>query len=125
MDTTEGTAAIDEYIAQAPSRARADLARVRAIIRAVIPEAVETMSYGIPTFDIAGKHVVHFGGFARHVGLYPTPSGMDAFQEELAPYVRGKGSVRFGLDEPLPADLIRRIVEYRAEEVRAEIDRQR
>ena len=123
MEAGTGTAAVDEYIAQSPVRTRAVLSEVRTIIREVIPEATETISYGIPTFDIGGRHVVHFGGFAKHVGLYPTPSGMDEFADELSPYVRGKGSVRFSLDEPLPADLIRRIVEYRAAEVRAEADR--
>lgn len=121
----QGTAAVDEYIAQSAPQVRPVLEEIRAVIRDVIPEATETMSYGIPTFDLAGRHVVHFGGFAKHVGLYPTPSGMDEFADELSPYVRGKGSVRFSLDEPLPADLIRRVAAYRAAEVREEIDRQR
>lgn len=121
----QGTAAVDEYIAQSAPQVRPVLEEIRAVIRDVIPEATETMSYGIPTFDLADRHVVHFGGFAKHVGLYPTPSGMDEFADELSPYVRGKGSVRFSLDEPLPADLIRRVAAYRAAEVREEIDRQR
>lgn len=125
MSTNAGAAAVDEYIAQSPSQTRAALQQLRELIRGVIPEATETISYGIPTFDMAGKHVVHFGGFAKHAGLYPTPSGMEEFADELSPYVRGKGSVRFELDTPLPADLIRRIVAYRAAEVRGEIDRQR
>lgn len=118
MDRESAAAAVDDYIAQSPQQTREALSRLRAAIRDVIPEATETISYGIPTFDIAGKHVVHFGGFAHHVGLYPTPSGMEEFSHDLSPYVRGKGSVRFELDEPLPVDLIRRIVEFRAAEVR-------
>ncbi|MHB8050396.1 MAG: iron chaperone [Coriobacteriia bacterium] len=115
--------AVDDYIAQSPQQTHAALEQLRALIREIIPEATETISYGIPTFDLAGRHVVHIGGFAKHVGLYPTPSGMEEFADELSPYVRGKGSVRFELDEPLPTDLIRRVVAYRAAEVREEIDR--
>ncbi len=80
------------------------------------PGAVETISYAIPTFDLNGKHLVHFAGYARHVGFYPIPSGLEAFKEDLAPYKRGKGSVQFPLDQPLPTDLIRRIVKFRVAE---------
>ena len=121
MDRNAGATTVDEYLAQLPDRTRVVVEQLRAVVREVIPDAVETISYGIPTFDIAGRHVVHIGGFERHVGLYPTPSGMEEFAAELAPYVRGKGSVRFALDEPLPVDLVRRIATYRAAEVRAEL----
>ncbi|MDY0339786.1 MAG: DUF1801 domain-containing protein [Coriobacteriia bacterium] len=118
MSTNTGAAAVDEYIAQSPPQTRAALEQLRTLILEVVPEATEVISYGIPTFDLAGKHVVHFGGFAHHVGLYPTPSGMEEFADELSPYARGKGSIGFTLDTPLPTDLIRRIVAYRAAEVR-------
>ena len=80
------------------------------------PAATETISYAIPTFDLGGRHLVHFAGYERHVGLYPTASGIAAFENELRPYKRGKGSVRFPLGRPLPAGLIRRIVEFRVAE---------
>lgn len=108
---------IDEYISEFPHDTQAVLQEMRSIIREVAPEATETISYAIPTFDLNGKHLVHFAGFARHVGLYPTPSGIERFAEELARYKQGKGSVQFPLDEPLPADLIRRMVASRVEEV--------
>lgn len=108
---------VDEYIAQFPPETRAVLEELRAIIRDLAPDAVETIGYAIPTFDLAGKHLVHFAGYARHVGLYPTPSGMEEFSEELARFKRGKGSAQFPLSEPLPVDLIRRIVEFRVREV--------
>jgi uncharacterized protein YdhG (YjbR/CyaY superfamily) len=108
---------IDEYIAGFPSEMQARLEEVRALIRAAAPDATETVSYGIPTFDMNGKHLVHFGGFKTHIGFYPTPSGTEAFQEELQPYKRSKGAVQFPLDAPLPADLIRRIVAFRIAEV--------
>ena len=110
-------ASIDEYIAQFPAETQAALEEMRAIIRDLAPDAVETISYAIPTFDLGGTHLVHFAGYARHVGLYPTPSGMEAFADDLAPYKRGKGSAQFPLSEPLPVELIRRIVEFRVREV--------
>jgi len=110
---------IDEYIAEFPLETQAVLEELRALIRELAPDAVETISYAIPTFDLRGAHLVHFAGYARHVGLYPTPSGMDAFADDLAPYHSGKGSARFPLDRPLPRDLIRRIVEFRVAEVAA------
>lgn len=110
-------ASIDEYIAQFPAETQTALEEMRAIIRDLAPGAVETISYAIPTFDLGGTHLVHFAGYARHVGLYPTPSGMEAFADDLAPYKRGKGSAQFPLSEPLPVELIRRIVEFRVREV--------
>lgn len=96
------------------------LQRLRAVVRSVAPEAVETISYGIPTFDLHGRHLVHFGRFTKHVGFYPTPSGTETFQAELAGYKSGKGSVQLKLDEPLPEDLIHQIVEFRVREVEGE-----
>lgn len=106
---------IDEYIAEFPPETRKILEELRALIRATAPGAAEKISYAIPTFHLNGN-LVHFAGFARHVGLYPGPSGIAAFQEELSPYKSAKGSVQFPLGEPLPVDLIRRIVEFRVAE---------
>ena len=107
---------IDEYIAEFPPETQKVLAEMRQLIHATAPGATETISYAIPTFDLNGKHLVHFAGFQHHIGFYPIPSGMQAFKEELSSYKQGKGSVQFPLDQPLPRDLIRRIVEFRAEE---------
>lgn len=107
---------IDDYIAGFPPETRTMLQEMRSIIRAAAPEAVETISYAIPTFDIGGHHLVHFAGFKNHIGFYPVPSAMEAFREELEPFKSGKGSARFPLDTPLPIGLIRRIVEFRVEE---------
>jgi len=108
--------AIDIYIAGFPPETQTALEELRALIKACAPGATETISYAIPTFDLNGKHLVHFAGYARHVGLYPAPSGLEAFQEDLKPYKSGKGSVQFPLGQPLPRDLIRRIVEFRVEQ---------
>jgi len=108
---------IDEYIAGFPPATQQALQRMRAIVHEEAPDATETISYAIPTFDLNGKHLVHFAGFERHIGFYPTPTGMEALKEELAGYKTGKGSVQFSLGQPLPEDLIRRIVRFRLAEV--------
>ncbi len=107
---------IDDYIAGFPPETQQRLQEVRELVKSIAPDATETISYAIPTFDLHGKHLVHFAGYDHHVGLYPAPSGMTEFATDLAPYKQGKGSVQFPLDTPLPTDLIRRIVEFRVEE---------
>ena len=104
---------IDDYIAQFPAETQKVLEQLRALIKSVAPEAVETISYAIPTFDLNGTHLVHFAGFEHHVGFYPTGSGVEEFKEELKPYKSGKGSVQFLLGKPIPEDLIRRVVAFR------------
>lgn len=116
MSPRSAATSIDEYLAELPDESRRMLSRIREIIRAAAPDAVETISYAMPTFDMNGKHLVHFAAFKNHVGLYPTPSGLVAFAEELRPYQTGKGTARFAMDAPLPEDLIRRIVEFRVAE---------
>lgn len=109
---------IDGYIEGFPPETQAVLREMRALIKASAPDATEKISYAMPTFDLNGSHLVHFAGFAKHVGFYPVPSGIEAFKEELKPYKSGKGSAQFPLGQPLPADLIRRIVEFRVAENR-------
>lgn len=106
---------IDEYIAEFPAETQEVLEELRALIKASASDATETISYAIPTFDLNG-HLVHFAGYEKHIGLYPAGSGVEAFKAELKPYKSGKGSVQFPLGQPLPTDLIRRIVEFRVEE---------
>ena len=116
MATRSTAGSIDEYIAAFPAETRAVLEELRALIAATAPGATETMSYAIPTFDLNGRHLVHFAGYEKHVGFYPSPSGIAAFRDELGPFKTAKGSVQFPLDRPLPTDLIRRMVEYRVAE---------
>ncbi len=116
MPSKPTAGAVDEYIRTFPAEIQTRLNAVRDLIRAIAPEATETISYAIPTFDLNGKHLVHFAAFEKHIGLYPAPSGLEAFKEDFGPYKTGKGSVQFPLDRPLPLDLIRRIVEFRVEE---------
>jgi uncharacterized protein YdhG (YjbR/CyaY superfamily) len=106
---------IDEYIAQCPEEVQPLLRQIRAVIKEAAPQATEKISYQMPTFFLKGN-LVHFAAYKRHIGFYPTPSGIEAFKEEIAAYEWAKGSVQFPLDKPLPYDLIRRIVEFRVEE---------
>ena len=107
---------IDEYLSGFEPETRRALERMRALIRSVAPDATETISYAIPTFDLGRHHLVHFAGFAKHIGFYPGSSGIEAFKEELKAYKSAKGSVQFPLDQPLPEDLVRRMVEFRVAE---------
>jgi uncharacterized protein YdhG (YjbR/CyaY superfamily) len=106
---------MDEYINTFPEEVRRILNQLRQTIKDAAPEAEETINYQIPTFTLNGN-LVHFAAFEKHIGFYPTPSGMEAFKKELSGYKRAKGSVQFPIDEPLPLSLIRRIVEYRVKE---------
>lgn len=106
---------IDDYIAGFPPEVQAILQQIRATIHDTAPEATEAISYQMPTFKLRGN-LVHFGAFKHHIGFYPTPSGTDHFQAQLAPYKHAKGSIQFPLDEPIPYDLIREIVQYRVGE---------
>ena len=106
---------IDAYIAQFPDAVQELLQQLRETIRAAAPRAEEAIRYGMPTFRLNGN-LVHFAAYAKHIGFYPTPSAITAFQKELAPYASSKGAVQFPLDRPLPLPLIRRIVRFRVRE---------
>lgn len=106
---------IDEYIGTFPQEVQEKLQNVRQTIHEAAPEAEEAISYQMPTFKLNGN-LVHFAGYEHHIGFYPVPTGMEAFKKELSQYKTGKGSVQFPLDQPLPLDLIRRIVEFRVKE---------
>jgi uncharacterized protein YdhG (YjbR/CyaY superfamily) len=106
---------IDEYIATFPKDVKRILSQLRQTIHEAAPEAEETINYQMPTFTLHGN-LVHFAAFKNHIGFYPTPTGIEAFQQELAPYKGAKGSVQFPIDQPLPLPLIRRIVKYRVKE---------
>ncbi len=103
---------IDEYIANFSGDARDKLETLRQLIKETVPEAGEKISYGIPTFTLDGKYFIYIAGYSKHVSLYPIPAGDEAFEKELAPYVAGKGTVRFALDKPLPIPLIRKMVKF-------------
>jgi uncharacterized protein YdhG (YjbR/CyaY superfamily) len=105
---------IDDYIADFPEDVQARLQSIREAIHKAAPKATEDIKYGIPTFILNGN-LVHFGGYKTHIGFYPAPMGIEAFQEETAPYQAGKGTLQFPLDKPIPFELIEKIVKYRVE----------
>jgi uncharacterized protein YdhG (YjbR/CyaY superfamily) len=108
---------IDEYIATFPKEVQDVLEKIRSAIRESAPKAEEAISYGIPAFRLNGSRgSVYFAGWKNHIGFYPTPSGIEAFKKELAPFKQEKGSVQFPLDKPIPYDLVKKIVRYRVTE---------
>ena len=104
---------VDQYILGAPHDVQQILRKIRTIIHQAAPDAVGSIAYGMPAYKINGKPLVYFAAFKNHIGFYATPSGHEAFLEELAHYKQGKGSVQFPLDKPIPYELIKRIVVYR------------
>lgn len=106
---------IDEYIADSPKEIQPTLTKIRETIQKAAPDAKETINYGIPTFTLNGN-LVHFAGFKNHIGFYPTPSGIEKFKKEISAYGWAKGSVKFPLDEPIPYELIGKIVKFRVKE---------
>jgi len=106
---------IEEYISRFPKDVKRVLEKIRATIKKAAPDAKETINYQIPTFTLNGN-LVHFAAFEKHIGFYPTPSGIAKFKKELAKYKTAKGSVQFPLGDPIPYDIIRRIVIFRVKE---------
>lgn len=106
---------IDEYIRLFPDDIQALLQSLRQTIREAAPDAKETISYQMPAFKQNGI-LVYFAAFKKHIGFYPTSSGIEAFREELSAYEGSKGTVRFPIDKPLPLDLVRDIVKFRVQE---------
>ena len=106
---------IDEYIKTFPEDIQRILQKMRQTIRDAAPEAVEAISYQMPTFKLNGN-LVHFAAFKNHIGFYPAPSGIEAFKKELSHYTGAKGSVQFPLDKPIPYDLVKKITLFRVKE---------
>jgi uncharacterized protein YdhG (YjbR/CyaY superfamily) len=111
----KGFNSIDEYIANFPEEVQKILGELRAVIKASAPDAEERISYQIPTFTLKGN-LVHFAAYKKHIGFYPTSSGIQAFKHELSVYEGAKGTVRFPIDKPLPLELISKIVKFRVAE---------
>jgi len=107
---------VEQYIAAFPKNVRELLQEVQQTIIQTAPNAVETISYAMPAYKVNGKPLVYFAGYKSHIGFYATPTGHEAFANELSIYKQGKGSVQFPVDEPLPVDLIKRIVTFRVKE---------
>ncbi len=114
--TTTKPANIDEYIAGFPEDVQKKLEQVRATIKKAAPEASEAIKYAMPAYVLNGTNLVFFAGYKNHIGFSATPTGHNAFKDELSVYKQGKGSVQFPLNQPMPLDLIGRIVAFRVRE---------
>ena len=106
---------VDEYINQFPSDIQVILNEIREVVRKAAPDAIEKISYQMPCYYLNGN-LVYYAAYKKHIGFYPLPSGIDAFHEELSQYKRSKGAVQFPINQPMPLELIRRIVQFRAVE---------
>ena len=108
---------IDEYIAGFPQSVQTILEEIRQAVRAAAPEAEETLRYQMPTFRLQGHNLVYFAAFKKHIGFYPAPIGAAEFAQALKLYGAGKGTLKFPLDQPMPFDLISKLVKFRAQEI--------
>jgi uncharacterized protein YdhG (YjbR/CyaY superfamily) len=115
MNLSDSLTDIDNYIASFSKETQVLLIQMRTTIQKIAPEAQEAIKYGMPTYILKGN-LVHFAGYEKHIGFYPTPSAMQTFKDKLSVYKTGKGSVQFPLDKPLPIDLISKIVAFRVME---------
>lgn len=115
---------IDGYISNFPIEVQEKLTKIRSVIREAAPDAIEKISYQMPTFAYEGN-LVHFAAHKNHIGFYPTPSGIEKFRQELSNYPGGRGSVQFPLDRPIPYDLIREITRFRYKENREKAESKR
>lgn len=107
---------VDQYISSFPKETQLQLKNIRQIILSNAPEAIESIAYGMPAYKSNKKPLVYFGGFAKHIGFYATPTGHQKFKSQLASYKQGKGSVQFPLNQPLPIKLIEDLVKFRLKE---------
>lgn len=111
MTITHGE--VEEYINQFDGEVKVRLLQMRELVRAEVPAAIESVSYGLVGYKLNGKPLVYFGGFKNHVGFYATPNGHEAFKEDFSKYRQGKGSVQLPNNQPLPIELIKRVIEHR------------
>ncbi|MCB0279348.1 MAG: DUF1801 domain-containing protein [Calditrichaeota bacterium] len=107
---------VDQYIVTFPEDTQQILQQIRQLIRTASPDAEESMAYGMPAYKLNKKPLIYFAAYSKHIGLYATPAAHQQFADELAGYKQGKGSVQFPLDQEMPLDLIRRIIEFKVQE---------
>lgn len=116
MTTKQQFKTIDEYIKTFPKNVQRILEKLRQTIREAAPESAETISYQMPTFKLNGRFLVSFAAWQHHIGLYPIPSGTEAFKKEISKYRGAKSTVRFPIEEPVPYDVVAQLVRFRMKE---------
>jgi len=108
---------VENYFASVPEEARATLEKLRKTIRATVPKAVEVIWYQIPTFTLNERPLVSIAAFKNHCSLFPMSYAvLNAYRDELKSYHTSKGTIRFSLDQPLPAALVKKVVKARIQE---------
>src|SRR5216684_5671994 len=117
MVAAEKFETMDRYIESFPENVQSVLEKLRATVRKAAPEAVESISYDMPTFKLHGERLVYFSAWKNHIGFYSIPEGNEAFRKELSPYAGEKGSLWFPFDKPIPYDLVKKIVMLRVKEI--------
>lgn len=110
---------IDAYIAGFSEDVQEILQKIRMTLRRATPDAEETISYGMPAFNLRGNYLIYFAAYKKHIGLYPVPTGDAKFNEAISVYRTGRGTLKFPLDQPIPFRLITQIVKLRVKENRA------
>jgi uncharacterized protein YdhG (YjbR/CyaY superfamily) len=107
---------IDDYIKTFSPEVQLILEKIRKTIQKEAPEAVESIGYQMPAFKFNGKYIIYFAAYKNHIGFYPIPRGDAAFENKLAPYIKGKGTVQFPLTKPIPYGLVKNMVKFRMKE---------
>ena len=108
---------IDEYIARFPSDTQEVLKQIRTTIKKIVPDAEETISYGIPTFNLNGTYLIYFAAYKKHIGFYPVPSRIEEVDKKFASFkTSGKGTIQFPLNKPMPLKLIIKLVRFKLKE---------
>ncbi len=108
---------IEEYVANYPKSVQLTLDEIRRLIKKLVPDAIETISYGIPTYKYKGKNLIHFAAYGKHIGLYPGSQAIELFKGDLTDYKTSKGTIQFPLDKPIPLELVSKIVRSNIEEI--------
>ena len=111
---------VETYLNALPKNSRNILDKFRDIVIRLAPDATEQICYGIPTFKLKNKNIVHFGAYKNHIGFYPTAEPIEVFEKKLKKYKHGKGSIQFPINEPLPFELIEKIIKRRIDKLMKE-----
>lgn len=106
MNRNSNATTVDEFITRYPGDVQEILMKIRTLIKQAVPEAKEIINYGIPTFTLNDKNLVHYSAYEKHIGFYPGPKNIEAFRDKVASYETSKGTIKFSLDKPIPYDLI-------------------
>ena len=118
MNKDKRAASVDEYLKYLDNEERNELQRLREIVRKEVPEAEESISYGMPAFKYKGKPLIYFGAFKDHLSIFPTPDPIENLKKKLKPYEAGKGTLKYKLNEPFPEQLLKEILQARLSQLR-------